>query len=195
MNTLLNHKTGDVVVLSSLGIMEDHNVTELECEIVETRHYRDPNGLFNYTGYVCKPMNADITYMVLIREVGSDHDIILYYCDKGLDIKEAAPFVLTPDGLDLLPSYSITVYDTNDQPHEIIWEKKSAGTFFGVNYSDDEVKGIKTLCEYFSNSDCGGNPHTFIDWSGDNTTGWIEFWIRNVISDIEVSIYTPSKPL
>lgn len=191
MTPLLNYKTGDVIVLSSLGIMEDHNVIELECPIIETRKYRDPNGLFKYTAYVCKPTTTDVTYMVMIREVGDAHDIMLYYCDKGMDIREAGPYVLVADGQDLLPTYTITVTDMNGNPHDIVWEKKSSGTFFGVKYSDDGVSGQKTICEYFTNSECGNNPHTFVDWSGDATSGWIEFWIGNNISEFEVKIYTP----
>lgn len=193
MTSLSNHKTGDMIVLSSLGIMQDHNTTELECQIIETRKYTEANGLFKYTAYVCKPINVDVTYMVMIREVGADHDIMLYYCDKGMDIREAAPHVLVADGQDLLPSYTITVSDTNGNPHDIVWEKKSSGTFFGVRYSDDEVNGQKTICEYSTSNECGNNPHTFVDWSGDNTSGWIEFWIGNNISEFEVKIYVPDK--
>ena len=194
MTDLLNHKKGDIVVLSSLGIMQDHNVLELECEIIETRKYHEPSNRFTYTAYVCKSIKSETIYMVMIRQVGSDSDIMLYYNDHGMDIKEVAEFILAPDGNDLVPTYNMTVTDVQGTPHEIVWEKKSAGTFFGIHFKDDEIEGMKTICEYNTKSECGGNPHTFVDWSGDKATGWIEFWVGCQITPIEIKIYTPAKP-
>ena len=191
-----HHNVGDVVTLSSTGVMQDHNVLELDCEIIEKRNYKEAGGRFNYTAYICKPIKSETVYMLLVRQVGSDSDIMLYYNDHGMDVREVAEFILNPDGQDLVPQYSMTVTDTAGNPHEILWEKKSAGTFFGAEFRDsDGVKGIRTVCEYGTKSECGGNPHTFIDWAGDNATGWIEFWVGCQITSFEVKITTPAKPL
>ena len=174
--------------------MQQHDVVSLDCEIVETREYDAPGGLWSYLGYICKPATSDITYMVVQRTSGSVSDTMLYRCDKGMDVREAAQSVLTPDGQDFLPSYTVVLQDTGGSPHDVVWDKKSHGTTFGVAYRDEEVQGIRTVCEFQTASECGGESHAFVDWSGDHLSGWVEFWVGCGITPAEAVFTAAGKP-
>ena len=180
------YKVGDTIALSSLGIMQDHNTVELECEIFEVRHYKEPLGVFKYTAYLCKAIGSDITYMVMIREAGNASDIILYYADSSCDARDVVGALINPNGEDLLDQFNTNVKDDKGGEHEIIWKKAGMGSFFGIEYHDGSLNGIRTVCEFSTQSECGGNPRAFVDWAGDERTGWIEFWVGTEIKQLEV---------
>ena len=185
------HSVGDLATLSSLGIMVAHNTDALTCVVDEVRSYREPSGNFHYTGYVCKAPASETVYLVLERYVGTVKDTMLYYCDKGVPVSDAAPFVLTEDGQEFLSEYRTTIPDTNGVLQDILWTKKNHGTTFGVEYSDQDARGIKTVCEFQTSDFCGDNSHTFVDWTGDHTSGWIEFWVGAPVSEFEVKFSKP----
>jgi hypothetical protein len=198
MNTFNAWHVGDMVTISSLLVMQDHNVMELECNIVDSRRYREQKGLFTYEGYACVPATKPDAnpYLVLVRTVGAACDHVLFRLDKGVPVQDAAPHVLTANGDDFLHSHKVYIEDTTGEEHEIVWEKGPSGTFFGVAYQDEEVgQGIKTICEFVTKSEGGGLTRSFVDWSGDHQNGWLEFWVGDLITAEELKFHKPFAKL
>ena len=188
--------TGDVIKLSALSIMQAHNTTELDCVILDARKYQEAGNLFVYDAYVCAPSadpNAN-PYMVLFKTVGSTTDVTLYHLDKGVATRNAAPFVLTPDGSDLLAQFPSYVTDGEGNEHELVWVKTPSGSCFGVRYADSDTKGIKTIAEFTTDATYF-RPRCFVDWSGDASSGWLECWYGEIITAVEVSLSHAAKPI
>jgi hypothetical protein len=190
VSEFLGKKKGDIISLSTGQTMTDHNEFELEMIIIETRVYHEPNGMFTYTGYLCKPQNRDdMTYMFLIRQVDADFDLMLYYLNNDGSIVEAREMVLTDDGQDLVPQFCIDIPFSNGESHPVNWTKKAAGSFFGIEFTDPDNTGITTICEYQTDDPCGENPHGFMDWKGDAEDGWVEFWMGSPVQPFEVKFF------
>lgn len=185
-------KTGGIVSLSTAQIIEDFNAISVDFEIKDVRTYYEPNGSLNYTGYLLHShLDADLMYMLMVRRVGNDFDMILYYLDIEGDVSEAAEIVLNESGDNFLERFNVALIDADGNPQEVTWDQKGAGTFFGVEYSDSESEkdATKTISEYFTNDECGGNPHAFLEWSGDAEHGWIEMWMGHEVNPSDVKLY------
>lgn len=189
VSKFLGKKKGDVIALSTSQTMDDHNEFELEMIIEEVRTYSEPHGIFEYVGYIAKPMdNDDMTYMLLIRKVDEDYDLMLYHLrmDGGMD--QAREGIINEAGDDLIEEFCIDIFDNEGEPHPVTWTKKASGTFFGIEFDDGTDEGIKTICEYQTDDECGDNPHALIEWTGDDEDGWAELWVGSPIEEFEVKL-------
>ncbi len=190
IDKLKSLKVGDILSLSTMQIISDLDSISVDFDIKDIRKYNEPNGALNYTGFLIHTtLDSDLMYMLLVREIGNDFDMLLYYLDTEGDVSQAGEIVLTEDGNDLLERFDTVLFDENDNQQEVTWDKKSSGTFFGIDYTDSEDEGIKTIAGYFTNDDCGDNPHAFLDWSGDSSSGWIEMWLGHEVNSTEIKIY------
>jgi len=184
---LLNHKKGDILSLSSLMVMEDHSKEEVDIIITEVRTYHEPNDAFNYTAYIGETEEEDPTkYMLLVRQIDDEYDLMLYYLDTDGDISESREILITEDGEDFVDRFELGITDAQDKQHDVTWDKQHS--FFGVEHDNGNDSGIKTLGLFFTNDECGGTPHAFIEWTGNTEAGYIELWIGCEIKTHEVSI-------
>lgn len=185
-------KVGDLITLSSLGVMVDHGSTEITMVIKNKRIYHLEN-MFHYTGYIIQPEdNDEITYMVLIRQIGKDHDIVHYYLDKDGDVSLAREIVIDESGEDFIDRFDLEITDDKNQTHNVTWDKQQS--FHGVDYSDNETEEeeIRSLGTYLTNDDSGGYPYALIEWAGDDQEGWLELWIGQIIKEHEIK-FIPTK--
>jgi len=183
-------RKGGIVTLSTQQIIEDFNTLSVDFEIKDVREYNEPNGSLDYTGYLLHThLDADLMYMLMVRRVGDDFDMLLYYLDIEGDVSEAGEVVLSDDGENFKNRFETVLEDADGNPQEVTWDQKGAGTFFGVNYSDGEDEGTKTISEYFTNDECGNNPHAFLEWSGTSEQGWVEMWMGHEVSLTDVTLF------
>lgn len=190
LKDFLGFEKGDIVSLSTTQVITDFNELSVDFEIKDVRNYLEPNGALDYTGYLLHShLDAELMYMLLVRKVGNDFDMLLYYLDTEGDISEAGQVVLTEDGENFLDRFEMTLTDSDGNPQEVTWDQKGSGTFFGVEYTDSDGEGDKTISEYFTNDECGNNPHAFLEWSGDSEQGWVELWMGHEVKPSEVKLY------
>ena len=183
VSKFLGHKVGEIISLTSLNIIMEHEVTELNMKISEVREYKTEDGNLNYTGYVCSPESDDeAPYMLLVRQVGDVWDMLLTYLQVHGSIEQAGEVVLTEEGDDLTDEFYIPITDVNGNEEDVMWTQKDSGTIFGVLIDDE----IKTTAEYQTSSDVGGYQHGFLEWTGDDAVGYVEFWIGMPISEHDV---------
>lgn len=188
VSEFLSKRVGDIISLSTTQTMEDHNNFELEMIIKEVRIYNESHDIFHYTGYIAQPQDCDdITYMVLIRQCDDEYELFLYYLNMEGSVEQAREIVLAEDGEDFIKEFCIDV-EFGDKVSPVNWNQKSHGSFHGVEYDDGKDEGIKSICEYQTDDECGDNPHALVDWAGDDNDGWIEMWMGSPISDFEVTI-------
>jgi len=77
---------------------------------------------------------------------------------------------------------------------DVTWDKNDDGSTFGVQmYSTESGEDIKTLAEYFTNDETCGNPHCFIEWTGDSKKGWIEMWYGCEIRPEDLEIFKAKR--
>ena len=61
---------------------------------------------------------------------------------------------------------------------------------------DDKGAGCldyKTLAEYFTNDDTRGNPHCFVEWTGDAETGYMEIWYGCEIENTDIEVFKVNR--
>lgn len=91
---------------------------------------------------------------------------------------------------DLVASFDATLH-FEDAKLEATFDKKDLGSLFGVEYkSTEDKKGdMKTIAEYYTEDDTRGNPHAFLEWTGDEEKGWIEVWYGCEITKADIEVY------
>jgi hypothetical protein len=187
---LTRFKKGETVSLSTAQVIENFNAITVDFEIKDVRQYNKPNGALDYTGCLLHThLDADLMYMLMVRRIGDEFDMILYYLDIEGDVSEAGEVVLTEDGENFLEQFNVVIIDADGNPQEVNWVQKGGGTAFDVNYVDLDDKATRTISEYFTNDKCGGNPHAFLEWNGDSKKGWIEMWMGHKVSQSDVKLY------
>ena len=190
INDFTGFKKGGIVSLSTTQTIEDFNTLSVDFEIKDVREYHEPNGSLDYTGYLLHShLEPELMYMLMVRKVGNDFDMLLYYLNIEGDVSEAGEVVLTEGGENFRERFEITLDDAEGNPQEVTWDQKGSGTFFGVEYKDSEDAGTKTISEYFTNDACGNNPHVFLEWSGDSKDGWVEMWMGHEVKPTEVTLF------
>lgn len=195
VSKFLGHKKGDFISLSTDQTMEDHSELDLEMVIKDVRTYKEPNDTFRYTGYVCSPRGQeDMTYMLIVFQVDDEFELKLYYLNNEGDVEDARELLLSEDGEDLVDEFAIEIEFNTDEgeteEHPVNWTKKSSGTFFGIEVTEEGKTGIATIAEYQTDDPCGGNDHGLVEWKGDcDGDGWIEFWMGTPIEEFEVKFH------
>lgn len=161
--------------------------------------------------------------MILLREMEDMYDLFVYYMDQDGDVTDYAEHLieekeiedenseedsadLDEDNLydneedenesiteDLKERWEVTLhFDEGDT--DVTWDKKGAGSTFGVETTSTETgDDVKTLAEYFTNDETHGNPHCFIEWTGDSKKGWIEIWYGCEIKPEDIEMFRTKK--
>lgn len=192
----------DIITLKDLQTQKEYNALSADFRIREIRNYNDPNGRFNYIGLICDYENKtdgdEQSIMVMVRNFPTLHnwDLFVYYLDNDGDVNDMIDFV-TEDGEDLVSTFEVDLH-FDDATLPVKWDKKQTGTTFGVESftfaSDDDIEyGVdpdcKTTAEYFTDDETRGNPHCFVEWTGDDRTGWVEIWYGCEITEHDIEVY------
>lgn len=210
----LKFKEGDIITLSDLQTQVEFNSTSADFLIKEVRTYTEPSGSFTYTGYLAayKPgdeIDEQKGIMLLVRDFKDiGYDLRVYYLDQDGPvgdyevILERKPCVSESDEepdeedipeitVDLSDRFDNVLYLDNEEFH-VTWDKQGV-TFFGVETRSTSMKNDqKTIAEYFTDDETKGNPHCFIEWTGDEIEGWIEIWYGCDIRTEDVEMYPAS---
>lgn len=96
---------------------------------------------------------------------------------------------------DLVERFEVTLhFDEDDSDSDVTWDKKDAGSTFGVETTSTETeRDTKTLAEYFTNDETHDNPYCFIEWTGDSKKGWIEIWYGCEIKPEDLEMFRTKK--
>lgn len=116
---------------------------------------------------------------------------MLYYLDTEGNIEEARELMLNEEGDDLVDRFELETEDTDGNSHKVTWDKQHR--FFGVEYEDLNEDTQKVVGLYFTDDECGGNPHGFVEWTGDDEEGYIEVWLGSELKDHEINILSTQE--
>ena len=88
-------KAGGIVSLSSSEVIEDFNQISVDFEIKDVRHYYEPNGSLDYTGYLLHShLDAELMYMLLsLWPTGPTKSITQACLSNGYKIPNPATFI------------------------------------------------------------------------------------------------------
>lgn len=187
----------DIITLSDLQTQEEYNKTSVDFRIREVRVYKEPQGVFTYTAYLAeyKPNKDKVDQiMLLVMQVGSEFELRVYFLDNDGASDDFAP-VFAEDKDDLIDRFDVTL-NIGDEEYPVTWDKQGSSAF-GVETTSTESNSdepdCKTLAEYFTNDETKGNPHCFIEWTGDKEGGYIEIWYGCEIRNEDVEIYSTNS--
>ena len=179
IGNLLGFGVGDILTLSDIQTQKEFNELSMDFRIKEVRTYKEPNDIFTYTGYVLDydPRDGEdpIPLMLIIRQMCDDFDLMLYYLDQEGSMEDFKEHILKSDEQDFKDNFEVTV-TFKDKTSDITWDKKAAGTFFGIETTSNSNSDHKTIAEYITSDDNDGNPFAFIEWTGDHKKGFVEIW-------------------
>jgi hypothetical protein len=192
ISDFLNYGIGDIATLSDLQTQKEFKKMEVDFLIIETREYRHP--IFTYTGYVMSykatPEDEEQQILLLIRQVGDDFDLRVYYMDSDGPSDDFEDLFVVDDD-DLVDRFDATLhFDEDNADLEVTWDRQGHSNFgIECDSSESEETTIKTLAEYFTNDDTRGNPHCLIEWTGDKLGGYIEIWYGCEIRENDLEMF------
>lgn len=184
---LKGYKVGDIMTLSDLQTQMEFDQPSYDFTLIEVRNYKESGGMFEFIGYVVENPDEQ-KLMLLVRTMGEDYDLMFYYLDQDGDIGDFES-LLSEDGDDFIDEFDAE-QEIDGKQLKAGFKKKSYGTVFGVehNSSSDSEETIKTIAEYLTEDEYGGNNHAFIEWSGDNKDGYFELWYGCEFAPHEIEI-------
>jgi hypothetical protein len=192
----IGYGVDDIITLSDIQTQKEFGKTSVDFRITGTRFYEHPGDVFKYTAYVASyqadPESEEQQIMLLIRQVGSDFDIHVYYLDNE-GPSENFEELFSEEEDDLVDRFEVSLhFDDSDFP--VTWDRQGQSNFGIVCIiSEADEPCCKTLAEYFTNDDTRGNPHCFIEWTGDKEGGYIELWYGCEIRLEDVEIFHTNK--
>ncbi|MDD5649803.1 MAG: hypothetical protein PHF86_05185 [Candidatus Nanoarchaeia archaeon] len=168
----------DIVTLSDLQTQTEFNMLSVDFIITEVRTYKEPSSYFTYTCYFAsyKPSVGDEqTIMLMVRQIGANFDLRVFYMDSSGPSEDFVPLF---DALkdDLIDRFNATLHFGEDDV-EVTWDRQGDSKF-GIETKSTQSgeSDPKTIAEYFTADDSRGNPHCFIEWTGNKLGGFIEVW-------------------
>jgi hypothetical protein len=192
ISNVLNFGVGDIITLSDIQTQTEFKKLDVDFTIVETREYKHPEGIFCYTGYIAvyqaSPDAEQQQIMLVVRQVGDQYDLRVYYMDSD-GLSENFGAIINDDGEDLVDRFEVDLH-FNEETLPVTWDRQGA-TNFGVECRSSETKHVncKTIANYFTNDDTRGNPHCFIEWTGNSIGGYIEIWYGCEIRKNDLEMY------
>jgi hypothetical protein len=186
----LGFRVKDIITLSDIQTQTEYSKLNVDFVITEVRIYKEPSEFFTYTGYLAtyKPKpDQEHNIMLLVREIGDDFDLRVFYLDTDGPSDDFSP-LFSPDADDLIDRFEASIHFGEEQI-DVTWDRQG-DTSFGIESTSTKTQGTdqKTLAEYFTNDETRGNPHCFIEWTGNKIGGYLEIWygceIR--IEDVEL---------
>jgi hypothetical protein len=85
LNDFLGYRVGDMIALSDMQTQTEYNKMSVDHPIRAIRKYTEPNGVFQYIGYVVETPSKQ-QLLILIKAMGKDFEIHIYYMDTGAPI-------------------------------------------------------------------------------------------------------------
>jgi hypothetical protein len=192
VNDFLGYGTGDIITLSDIQTQKEFNKMEVDFKIIETREYKHPENVFVYTAYIAtyqsSPDEEEQQIMLLIRQVGDDFDLHVYFMDND-GPSESFEDLFVEDEDDLVDRFEVDI-SFDDESVEVTWDRQG-NTNFGIecSSSESEEENVKTIAEYFTNDDTHGNPHCLVEWTGDKEGGYIEIWYGCEIRESDIEMF------
>lgn len=198
LQEILNHSVGDIITLSDIQTQIEYKKTNVDFVITEKREYNHPENLFKYTAFIASydPDKTDDIeakdIMVLVREIGNDYNLRLFYLDNCGLVENFEPLFCESED-DLIDRFEVDLH-FGDENLPVTWDKQDKTNFGIETYSTEfESSQCKTIAEYFTNDDTKGNPHCFIEWSGDKEDGFVEMWYGCDIEIFDVDFYKTKR--
>lgn len=187
----------DIITLSDIQTQEEYNKTSVDFRITEVRTYQEPQDVFTYTAYLAeyKP-NKDEEHqiMLLVMQVGNDFELRVYFLDSDGTSDDFGPVFFEEED-DLIDRFDVTLH-IDETNYPVTWDKQGSSAF-GVEVTSTESESdepdCKTIAEYFTNDETKGNPHCFIEWTGDKEGGYIEIWYGCEIRNEDVEIFSTNS--
>lgn len=190
---LASYRVGDLITLSDLQTQIEASDLAKEFPITQVRKYRHPEGIFEHTGYLIDGPE-DVTYMVLVKTVGQNHEIYVYYIDTEGRLYEAEEgdeecplwglFDENQDELLERIEACVQFGDGEEDYRDVSWDKQDV--FNGVVIDDGETEGVCCLGEYYTGDENDGNNYCLLDVRGNTDDGYIEVWYGTPIKDHEI---------
>lgn len=186
----LSFKVGDLITLSDLQTQAEYNKMSVDFPIKEVRTYKEPNGVFEYYGYMVEAPNCDL-YLVLFKTMKEVFEPYIFFKDTGASgpLSSFSPLLafFNDDGKDFVSRFDAQVTDKTGT-HLVVWDKQTSS--YGIEFqSTAEGKGMCSLGEYYTNSENGGNNYCLLDWKGDVNKGFIETWYGCQIKNSEIELF------
>lgn len=192
VNDFIGYQEGDVITLSDIQTQQEYGESEVDFIITSTRVYQEPEKAFVYTGYIASykqntPDEKQI--MLLIRQIEDNFDLRVFFLDSDGPSEDFEPLFNDLEEEDLLERIEATLF-FDDGDLSVTWDRQGQ-TNFGIEaiYSDSEEPMLKSIAEYFTNDETHGNPHCFIEWTGDREGGYVEVWYGCDIREDDVEIF------
>jgi hypothetical protein len=192
VNDFIGYQEGDVITLSDIQTQQEYNESEVDFIITSTRIYQEPEKAFTYTGYIAsykEGTSDEKQIMLLIRQIGDNFDLRVFFLDSDGPSEDFEALFNDSEEEDLLERIEATLY-FDDGDLSVTWDRQGQ-TNFGIEaiYSDSEETMLKSIAEYFTNDETHGNPHCFIEWTGDREGGYVEIWYGCDIREDDVEIF------
>lgn len=195
INNFIGFEEGDIVTLSDLQTQRDFGSLSADFRIKQVRTYREPNNFFCYTAYICeypkKDEEDEMSIILLVRQMDKDFDLMCFYLDSEGDSSEFEA-LFTEDGEDLENRFD-SCLSLDEGEVDVTWDKKNSESTFGVEVKSGDKTDQKTIAEYYTADEAGGNNHAFIEWTGDKENGYLEIWYGCEIRTEDVEIYHTKK--
>jgi hypothetical protein len=195
VDDFIGYEIDDIITLSDLQTQSEYGKTNVDFRITEIREYHQPEDVFNYTAYIAeyKPDKEkdprQIMFMIL--QVGSEFELRVYTLSMEGTAEELDP-VLDPDKDDLIERFEVDLHFDGEPDLPVTWDRQGKSAF-GIEVtsteSEDDEPDCKTIAEYFTNDEAKGNPHCFIEWTGDKDDGYIEVWYGCEIKPADVELF------
>jgi hypothetical protein len=195
ISDFLSYSVGDVITLSDIQTQIEYNALSSDFIIKGVRTYCHPEGAFKYTGYLASYKHGtenEKQILLMIRKVGSEYDMKVFCLNTDGASEDFTP-LFSVDEDDLVDRFEVDIH-FNDGDLPVTWDKQG-GSCFGVESStlDSDEVDCKTIAEYFTNDETKGNPHCFIEWTGDKTGGYVEMWYGCEVGANDVEIFHNHK--
>lgn len=190
----LGYGIGDVITLSDIQTQVAYNDLNADFLIQAIRIYRYPESAFKYTAYIADYKHGtedEKQIMLLIRQVGAEYDMRVFYLNTD-GASEQFP-LFSEAGDDLVDRFEVDInFPDGDLP--VTWDRQGDSNFcVETTVSGSDEVDCKTIAEYFTNDETKGNPHCFIEWTGEATGGYIEIWYGCDVRVEDVEIFHNHK--
>lgn len=192
ISDFLGYHVNDIITLSDIQTQKEFNKMEVDFRIIETRRYQHPEGIYTYMGYLATYQatseDDEQMIMLMIRQIGSDFDLRVFFMDNDGSSDDFQGLFM-PDADDLIDRFDVDLH-FDDADLSVTWDRQGS-TNFGIECDSSTSKetNVKSIAEYFTNDETRGNPHCFIEWSGDKKGGYIECWYGCEITEKDVEIF------
>jgi hypothetical protein len=203
LSSLDGFKAGDIALISDPITQEEFGSERVQFEIKSVRTYANTEDGVKFICYVLGSSEEDEFFLLVVREVNSFYDLMLYYIDNEgpLEAQEGEKGVKTPDYDNVVDAEHadfadviIIAHDEGEVIREIQWNRKDHA-HMDLSYYDEKGRGSASLCEYFTDDENFGNDLALVTCKGDLSGGYIEMWYGYLLQNHEVELFPKGTEL